>query len=227
VLEHPGSAPGRHVMLAISDTGIGMDHAVQEHLFEPFYTTKEPGRGTGLGLATVYGIVKQSGGSIFVYTEREHGTTIKIFLPRADGALDVSTTEPCAQTAPTGYETILLVEDQPEVRAIICAALSRHGYTVLEASQGEEALRIAQEDEHHVDLLLTDVVMPAMSGRELARLLTDRCPDIRVLFTSGYTDEAIVRHGAIEPGVAFIQKPFTPASLLRKVREVLDRGDRH
>ena len=134
----------------------------------------------------------------------------------------MSTTEGAATTAPAGCETILLVEDQPEVRAVASAALSRHGYTVLEASQGEEALRIAQEDDRHIDLLLTDVVMPNMSGCELARRLTDRRPDMRVLFASGYTDEAIVRHGAIEPGVAFIQKPFTPASLLRKVREVLD-----
>jgi CheY-like chemotaxis protein len=199
-----------------------MDDAVQKHLFEPFYTTKELGKGTGLGLATVYGIVKQSGGSIFVYSEREHGTTFKIFLPRAAHGAEVVSVQPHPSGALRGSETILLVEDQPEVRAVARATLTRHGYTVLEASRGEEALQIVLDHHDEIHLLLTDVVMPAMSGRELARRLLRRRPHVRVLYTSGYTDAAIVHHDVIESGVAFIEKPFTPASLLRKVREVLD-----
>jgi PAS domain S-box-containing protein len=220
--DHPGAAAGPHVMLAISDTGIGMDRAVREHVFEPFYTTKEPGKGTGLGLATVYGIVKQSGGSIFVYSEPEHGTTFKIFLPRAEHAAEVVTVQPHPSGAVGGSETILLVEDQPGVRAVARAALTRHGYTVLEASQGEEALRIVEAHHEEIHLLLTDVVMPAMSGRELAQELLQRRPAVRVLYTSGYTDD-VVHQDMIESGVAFIEKPFTPSNLLRKVREVLER----
>jgi two-component system cell cycle sensor histidine kinase/response regulator CckA len=219
---HPEAAAGRHVLLAISDTGVGMDRAVQKHVFEPFYTTKEVGKGTGLGLATVYGIVKQSGGSIFVYSEPGRGTTFKIFLPCADVAAEVAIAQPHTVRALDGHETILLVEDQPEVRAVARVALTRHGYTVLEASQGDEALRIEKDHHERIHLLLTDVVMPAMGGRELAQRLRERRPDVRVLYTSGYTDDAIVHHGVIEPGVAFIQKPFTPTGLLRKVREVLD-----
>jgi two-component system, cell cycle sensor histidine kinase and response regulator CckA len=219
---HPGAAVGKHVMLAISDTGIGMDRAVQEHLFEPFYTTKEPGKGTGLGLATVYGIVKQSGGSIFVYSEPEHGSTFKMFLPCSDLAAEVAIIQPHTAGALGGNETILLVEDQPEVRAVACAALTRHGYMVLEASRGQEALQIEQGHHESIHLLLTDVVMPAMSGHELAQRLLQRRPAVRVLYTSGHTDDAPVHHRLIESGMAFIQKPFTPASLLRKVREVLD-----
>ena len=225
VSAHPGATVGQHVMLAISDTGIGMDRAVQERVFEPFYTTKEVGKGTGLGLATVYGIVKQSGGSIFLYSESGHGTTFKIFLPRADVAAEVAIVQPQPAGALGGQETILLVEDQPEVRAVARVALTRHGYTVLEASQGEEALQIEQHHHDSIHLLLTDVVMLSMSGRELGQRLLQRRPDVRVLYTSGYTDDAIVHHGVIEPGVAFIQKPFTPTTLLRKVREVLDRRE--
>ncbi len=220
--DHPGATTGKHVMLAISDTGIGMDRAVQDHVFEPFYTTKEPGKGTGLGLATVYGIVKQSGGSIFVYSEPARGTTFKIFLPCSDLAAEVVPAQPHTARAFVGNETILLVEDQPEVRAVARAALTRHGYTVLEANQGEEALQIEQNHHERIHLLLTDVVMPAMSGRELAQRLLQRRPDVRVLYASGYTDDAILHHGVIESGVAFIQKPFSPTSLLRKVREVLE-----
>jgi two-component system cell cycle sensor histidine kinase/response regulator CckA len=219
---HPEATAGKHVLLAISDTGVGMDRAVQRHVFEPFYTTKEVGKGTGLGLATVYGIVKQSGGSIFVYSEPGRGTTFKIVLPSADVAAEVALVQPHTVRALDGHETILLVEDQPEVRAVARVALTRHGYTVLEASQGDEALRIERDHHERIHLLLTDVVMPAMGGRELAQRLLQRRPDIRVLYTSGYTDDAIVHHGVIESGVAFIQKPFTPTSLLHKVREVLD-----
>jgi two-component system cell cycle sensor histidine kinase/response regulator CckA len=220
--DHPDAAAGRHVMLAISDTGIGMDDAVQKHLFEPYYTTKGPGKGTGLGLATVYGIVKRSGGSILVYSEPAHGTTFKIFLPRIEPVAEVAGVQAGCTRALGGSETILLVEDQPEVRAMVCAALTRHGYTVLEASQGEEALQIAQDHHEEIHLLLTDLVMPAMGGRELAHRLLQRRPHVRVLYTSGYTDEAIVPHDVIESGSAFIEKPFTPADLLRNVREVLD-----
>jgi two-component system cell cycle sensor histidine kinase/response regulator CckA len=220
--DHPGAAGGQHVMIAISDTGVGMDDAVQEHLFEPFFTTKELGRGTGLGLATVYGIVKQSGGSIFVYSEPEHGTTFKVFLPRVEHASEVAGVEADPPRVVGGSETVLLVEDQPEVRALAHAALTRHGYTVLEASQGEEALQIVQDYREDIHLLLTDLVMPVMSGRELAHRLLQRRPDVRVLYTSGYTDYANVHRGETESRVAFIQKPFTPTSLLRRVRDVLD-----
>jgi nitrogen-specific signal transduction histidine kinase/CheY-like chemotaxis protein len=222
VSDHPGAVPGKHVMLAISDTGIGMDRVTQEHVFEPFYTTKEVGSGTGLGLATVYGIVKQSGGSIFIYSEPGQGTTFKIYLPCCDLIADPIPVQPSAEQILKGNETILLVEDQPEVRAVARATLTRAGYTVLEASQGEEALQIEQDYRERIHLLLTDVVMPTMSGRELARRLLQRRSDIRVLYTSGYTDDAIVHHDVIESGVAFIQKPFLPANLLRKIRNVLD-----
>jgi two-component system cell cycle sensor histidine kinase/response regulator CckA len=222
VADHPGAATGKHVMLAISDTGIGMDAAVQEHLFEPFFTTKELGKGTGLGLATVYGIVKQSGGSIYVYSEPEQGTTFKIFLPCADHMADEVQVGSSALRVLGGSETILLVEDQPEVRSVTRAALTRRGYTVIEASQGEEALQIVEGHPGTIHLLLTDVVMPAMGGRELARRLLHRRPHLRVLYTSGYADTAIVHHGVVESDVAFIQKPYTPDSLLHKVREVLD-----
>jgi two-component system cell cycle sensor histidine kinase/response regulator CckA len=219
---HPGAAVGKHVMLAVSDTGIGMDDAVRKQVFEPFYTTKELGKGTGLGLATVYGIVKQSGGTIFVDSEPEQGTTFKMFLPCAKHVAEVVSVQPRSTGVIGGSETILLVEDQPEVRAVARAALARHGYTVLEASHGGEALQIALDRTEEIHLLLTDVVMPAMSGRELAQRLLLQRPHVRVLYTSGYTDDAIVHHDVIESGVAFIQKPFTPANLLRKVREVLD-----
>jgi CheY-like chemotaxis protein len=220
--DHPDATAGRHVMLAISDTGIGMDDAAQTHLFEPYYTTKGPGKGTGLGLATVYGIVKQSGGSILVHSEPEHGTTFKVFLPRVEPVVEAAGVQPDTPRALGGSETILLVEDQPEVRAVARAMLTRHGYTVLEASQGKEALEIEQDHHEEIHLLLTDVVMPAMSGHELARRLLQRRPHVRMLYTSGYTHDASVPHDVIESGVAFIEKPFTPADLLRKVREVLD-----
>jgi PAS domain S-box-containing protein len=218
--EHAGASAGQHVMLAMSDTGVGMDAQVQAHLFEPFYTTKEPGKGTGLGLATVYGIVKQSGGSIWVYSEVGHGTTFKVYLPRVEEPVARSETKPASVVG--GSETILVVEDQPEVRATAGTALRRHGYTVLEASRGQEALQIVRQYDGPIDLLFTDVVMLGMNGRELARHVVALRPNIRVLYTSGYTDHAIVHRGVLEPGLAFLEKPFTPLTLLRKVRELLD-----
>jgi PAS domain S-box-containing protein len=219
---HPGASAGRHVMLAISDTGIGMDQDVQAHLFEPFFTTKERGKGTGLGLATVYGIVKQSGGSIFVYSEPDHGTTFKIFLPHTERAADLTSVPRSAPAARSGNETILLVEDQAEVRLVTRSTLTRHGYTVLEAADGAEALSVLDHHDGHVHLLLTDVIMPGMSGRDLAERLAAARPDLRVLYTSGYTDDTIVRRGILNDGMAFLQKPYTPDVLLQRVRDLLD-----
>jgi signal transduction histidine kinase len=220
VAQHAGTFVGPHVMLAVSDTGRGMDVQTREHIFEPFFTTKRRGEGTGLGLATVYGIVKQSGGSIWVYSEPGQGATFKVYLP----ATAQEVTQPAAAPAPRrveGTETILVAEDQPEVRSIVTTILSRHGYTVLEAADGEEALRILADHPGRIHLLLTDVVMPSIGGPELVRRLRETHPSIKVLYTSGYTDEAIVRHGVLEPGIAFLEKPFTPTALLTKIREIL------
>jgi two-component system cell cycle sensor histidine kinase/response regulator CckA len=222
VAQHPDASEGRHVMLVLSDTGIGMDETVKAHLFEPFFTTKERGKGTGLGLATVYGIVKQSGGSIFVHSQPAHGTTFNIFLPRTERSVDLPNAPRPAPQSPGGTETILLVEDQPEVRAVTRDAMARHGDTVLEAANGAEAVSILKNHVGEVRLLLTDVVMPGMSGRDLAEQLVAGRPDLRVLYTSGYTDDAIVHHGVLEAGMAFIQKPFTPHELLQKIRDLLD-----
>ena len=208
---------GAYVLLKMRDTGTGMDETVQSHLFEPFFTTKGRDRGTGLGLATVYGIVKQSGGSIWVESSPGHGATFQIYLPRVKQPIEAAATR--APEPLRGKETILLVEDQPAVLAITLAMLSGHGYTVLQATSGDEALRIIRQHPAPIDLLLTDVVMPSMSGPELARQLP---PGTRVLYTSGYTDDAILNHGVLDPDVAFIGKPFTLQALLQKVREVLD-----
>jgi hypothetical protein len=222
--QHRDVTPGRYVLLAVSDTGTGMSEETQSHLFEPFFTTKEMGKGTGLGLATVYGIVRQSGGHVWVYSELGHGTTFKIYLPRVDEPAEPLATR--ARAAPEslrGTETILLVEDEAAVRAVTRQLLQRNGYTVLEAPQGAAALALLEGGPVRLDLLLTDVVMPGMSGRELADQLTSRCPGLRVVYMSGYTDDAIVRHGMLEPGLEYLQKPFRPDGLLMKVREVLDR----
>lgn len=221
---HMGVIPSHYVRLSVSDTGLGMSRGVKEKIFEPFFTTKEKGKGTGLGLSTVYGIVKQSGGNIWVYSEPGHGTTFKIYLPRVEEELDALSSRDETDSLPRGNETILLVEDEPLVRDLAHRFLTEHGYTILEAADGEEALRAAQEHAgKRIHLLLTDVVMPQMGGKELADRLRRLRPSIKVLYTSGYTDEAIVHHGVLDPGTHFLQKPFSPKTLLHKVREVLDR----
>ncbi len=220
--EHVPTPAGRHVMLAVTDTGIGMDEGTKAHLFEPFFTTKETGKGTGLGLATVYGIVKQSGGYIWVYSEPGHGTTFKIYLPRVEGVPLPTAPKPAAPESLRGSETVLLAEDEPAVRSLTRRVLESYGYTVLTTEDGYEALRAAQEHQGPIPLLVTDVVMPKMSGRELAQRLLSERPEMKALYLSGYTDDAIVHHGVLEPGLAFLQKPFTPQTLARKVREVLD-----
>ncbi|HET6977464.1 MAG TPA: PAS domain S-box protein [Pyrinomonadaceae bacterium] len=224
VLKHHSIKPGPYVMLAVSDTGSGMDQATQARIFEPFFTTKEVGKGTGLGLSTVYGIVKQSGGNIWVYSEPDLGTVFKVYLPRIDDAA-ISTIESASleTNVPRGSETILLVEDEDVVRGLTRKILMQAGYHVLDAKGGEEALRLCGAHAGPIDLLLTDVVMPEISGKEIADRLLALRPRIRVLFMSGYTDEAIVQHGVLDANVKFLQKPFTWVGLTRKVREVLNR----
>jgi PAS domain S-box-containing protein len=219
--EHPLVQPGHYVQLSVTDTGVGMDEETRARVFEPFFTTKEKGKGTGLGCATVYGIVKQSGGFIWVYSEVGHGTTFKIYLPRADEAATSSITAAPPETL-RGTETILLAEDAPGVRSVARTVLTRHGYLVLEAPDGRSALDVAAAHNGIIHLLVTDVIMPEMSGRQLADRLRDLRPELKVLFVSGYTDDAIVRHGILEPGIWYLPKPFSPESLARKVREVLD-----
>jgi PAS domain S-box-containing protein len=218
--QHAPVTTGQFVLLSMSDTGVGMDADTQSRIFEPFFSTKEKGKGTGLGLATVYGIVKQSGGFIWVYSEPGQGATFKIYLPRVD--------EPVSPPAPSrplatagGTETILIAEDAPGVRGVVHEVLKRQGYTVLASPDGKSALALAAGHSGPIHLLITDVIMPEMSGRQLADRMREIRPDVKVLFVSGYTDDAIVRHGILEPGIAFLQKPFSPTALARKVREVL------
>jgi CheY-like chemotaxis protein len=214
--------PGSYVRLAVSDTGSGMSPETVSHIFEPFFTTKEKGKGTGLGLSTVYGIVKQSGGYVWVYSEQGRGTTFKIYLPRVDAPVSplVSGVSPGAEL--TGTETVLLAEDDEILRPLVKGLLEKLGYTVLPAPNANEALAKAQAHSGEIHLLIADVVMPGASGRELARQLQPVRPSTKVLYISGYTDDAIVHHGMLGPGLAFLQKPFTPGAFARKVREVLD-----
>src|SRR5437879_2516769 len=222
--DHYPARAGPFVMLAVSDTGIGMSEETQVHMFEPFFTTKEKGKGTGLGLATVYGIIKQSGGFIWVYSEVGHGTTFKLYLPRVEELAERAAAPAPARTRPArGTETVLVVEDEAPVRNVARQVLERHGYSVLEAPSAEAALDIATRYSGTIHLLLTDVVMPGLNGRELASRLADLRPDARVIFMSGYTDDAVTRHGVLEPGSAYVQKPFTPDAIARRVREVLDQ----
>ena len=219
---HISVTPGPYVMLAVTDTGIGMTKEVQAKIFEPFFTTKEKGKGTGLGLSTVYGIVKQSKGNIWVYSEPGKGSTFKIYLPRVEETVRIVEEPEEVAESLQGSETILLVEDEKMVRDIALKILRNYGYTVLCAGDGEEALHICRHHQEPVQLMLTDVVMPGMSGRELAKRLEELHPEMKVLFMSGYTDNAIVHNGLLDKGIAFIPKPFTPVDLARKVREVLN-----
>jgi len=222
-ITHATVRPGQYVMLAVSDTGEGMDAATRARVFEPFFTTKEQGRGTGLGLATVYGMVKQSGGYIWVYSEPGRGTTFKVYLPHAEQRTAAQPELPGRRRTDEahGWETVLLVEDEDAVRALAREVLRRHGYVVLEARHGVDALRLAERHTDDIHLMVTDVVMPHMSGRDLAERLSSVRQKMKVLFMSGYTDHAVM-HRDLTPGSAFIQKPFTPETFARKVRMVLD-----
>jgi len=220
--QHPGTRPGPHVMLAVTDTGVGMDRETQAHIFEPFFTTKEVGKGTGLGLATVFGIVQQAEGSIWVYSEPSHGTSFKIYFPRMDAqAAEPPATIPEPHEQPRATGTILLVEDEGAVRRVARAALNSNGYMVLEAEGAEAALALCASHGAEIDLLLTDLVLPGTDGRVIAEQIVASWPNVRVLYTSGYTDDTVIRHGLLRGEVAFIQKPFTPIALQQKVAETL------
>ena len=221
---HDRMAAGRYVMLSVSDTGVGMSPEMREQIFDPFFTTKEKGKGTGLGLSTVYGIVKQSGGNVSVYSEPGQGSVFKICLPRVEEETHALVRPDESSAMPCGNETVLLVEDETSVRDLAVSILRRQGYDVLEAPDGSRAFLLTQEhSEGKIHLLITDVVMPQMGGRELADRIKIIRPDMKVLYMSGYTDNAIVHHGVLNPGIEFLQKPFSPSALAQKVREVLDR----
>ncbi len=221
-IKHVGMEPGAFVMLAVSDNGQGMDADTRARIFEPFFTTKEQGKGTGLGLSTVHGVINQSGGHILVYSEPGRGTTFKIYLPRVDAPKRAARRPLAPVDVRRGAETLLVVEDEEDVRGLARDVLVEGGYTVLVAATAEDAVRICEEHESPISLLLSDVVMPKVSGPQLAQRLVDLRPELHVLYMSGYTDEAIVHHGVLEPGTAFIEKPFTPEDLCGKVRDVLD-----
>jgi CheY-like chemotaxis protein len=220
---HTGVQPGEFVMVAVSDTGHGMDAETRRRIFEPFFTTKDKGKGTGLGLATVYGIIKQSGGDIWVYSERDRGTTFKLYFPRVTSA-PVETVEGAPESQPTGSETVLLVEDEKAVRDLTAKMLQKLGYTVLVANGGAEAIEISRSFTGPINLLLTDVVMPSMSGRQVADALSGSRPGLKVLYLSGYTDNTVVHHGVLESGVNFLPKPFSREVLAKKIRDVLSKS---
>jgi two-component system, cell cycle sensor histidine kinase and response regulator CckA len=222
VVAHAGMKPGRYVMLAVSDTGVGMSKATRDRIFEPFFTTKDKGKGTGLGLSTVFGIVEQTGGSIYVYSELGRGSAFKVYLPRVDDVAATASAKAPAQLS-RGAETVLLVEDEDQLRRVTVSLLTRSGYRVLEGRDGHEALRICEQHVGPIELLLTDVVMPQMNGRQLAERVVTMRPGIKVLYMSGYTDGILV--GQLSSAAAFLQKPFTGAVLTRKVRETLDSAD--
>jgi two-component system, cell cycle sensor histidine kinase and response regulator CckA len=220
--EHRSVEPGRYVMLAVSDTGVGMSPETMAHIFEPFYTTKEPGKGTGLGLSTVYGVVKASGGYVWVYSELGHGTTFKIYLPRVDQPAQPLTGENRPTGVQRGTETILLVEDDPQLNQLASSVLTHCGYKVLAAANPEEGLAVCRTHPHEIHLLVTDVVMPKMNGRQLAEQVARIRPSVKLLYVSGYTSNAIVHYGVLDAGLWFLPKPFSLAALVAKVREVLD-----
>jgi signal transduction histidine kinase len=222
--EHSVLGTEQHVMLAVSDTGIGMDAETKARIYEPFFTTKTPDKGTGLGLPTVYGIVKQSGGDILVYSEVGHGTTFKVFLPKATEVSGEAVLERPRRAIPGGTETVLLAEDEDAVRKLAQRVLERAGYNVLTAKDGADALRVAESHSDVIHLLVTDMVMPAMNGRQLAERLRAAQPDMRTLYLSGYTDSSVVRQGLLNGGEQFLQKPFTNDTLTRRVRDALDAG---
>ncbi len=221
---HASVRPGRYVLVAVNDTGVGMDTETLAHIFEPFFTTKEKGKGTGLGLSTVYGIVKQSEGNIWVYSELGKGTTFKVYLPRVDKSLPRSASKTWPAVTAGGHETILVVEDEAAIRSLTRRILEKHGYRVLDAPNGGEAEKLVTGNPEKIDVLLTDLVMPDMTGTELATRLCAKRPGLRVVLMSGYTDDAVVRDGPPESERAFLQKPFTPAMLVRKIRDVLSSG---
>ena len=221
--EHSGVRPGRYSMVAVSDTGAGMDAATRARVFEPFFTTKGPGKGTGLGLSTVFGIVQQSGGHVYVYTDPGRGTTFKVYLPsEGEGVRPSGKSFAGTSTMPGGSETVLLVEDEDSLRSLGRHVLELCGYKVLAAADGQEAVGVCEGHAAEVHLLVSDVIMPHLGGRQLAERLRSARPGLKVLFVSGYTDDAVVRHGILEARTAFLQKPYTPGDLARKVREVLD-----
>ncbi len=221
--QHAVVDPGPYVMLTVSDTGTGMDAATKARIFEPFFTTKAQGRGTGLGLATVYGVVKQSGGYVWVYSELGHGTTFKVYLPMVQAPAEKTAPEKVVQGHEPGTETILFVEDEQSVRELVSEYLSARGYQVLDASDGQQALEMAAAHTGKIQLLITDVVMPRLSGRELAARLTAARPDLKILYISGYTDDSVFRHGVLQGGMDFLQKPFNLKALAAKIREVVER----
>jgi len=221
--DRPEVVPGPYVLLTVTDTGIGLDAETQSHIFEPFFTTKGEGKGTGLGLSTVYGIIRQNNGYIWVYSEVGQGTVFKIYLPRVpDDAIDEIIPRPVEVTSLEGTETIMLVEDEVNVRLVARKFLQKQGYTVLEAGHPKEALELCHQYNHSIDLLITDVTMPDMSGGERAEQLTRTYPELKVLYISGYANEALNQYGVIGSGIAFLEKPFSSESLAHKVRETLD-----